>query len=154
MSKWTLRAIAACALLLPTAAVAASCPAEHVLTEPREIENAPDIGIDRPVLATVDLTGWRGMGNFMLRMRRITVAPDGVVPTHWHNDRPSIVFIMEGEIIEHSTFCAVPILHKAGEWTPEFGPFHGHWWENKSGKPVVILSTDVVPFENKDDPNM
>lgn len=153
MSKCTLAALTAFALVAPAGAFAASCPPEHVLTEPREIENAPDVGIDRPVLATVDLTGWRGMGNFLLRMRRITVAPNGIVPTHWHNDRPSIVFIMEGEIIEHSTFCAVPVLHKTGE-SPEFGDSHGHWWENNTTEPVVILSTDVVPFEMKDDPNM
>jgi quercetin dioxygenase-like cupin family protein len=80
-------------------------------------------------------------------MRRLTVAVDGIVPTHEHHDRPSIVLIQSGEIIEHSAFCAVPILHKAGDSTPEFGPGHKHWWENKSGAPVVLISTDVVPFE-------
>lgn len=133
--------------VLAGSAWAGECPADKVLSKPQLIELAPDIGVDRPVLQEVDLTGWRGMGSFHLRMRRLTVAVGGVVPTHNHDDRPSIVLIQSGEIIEHSAFCAVPILHKAGESTPEFGPGHQHWWENKTDKPVVLISTDVVPVE-------
>ncbi|HEU0223592.1 MAG TPA: cupin domain-containing protein [Paracoccaceae bacterium] len=135
-------------------AQAGSCPPDQLLDQPRELENAPDIGVDRPVLSTVDLAGWRGMGTFLLRLRRITVAPGGVVPTHWHEDRPSIVYILNGEIIEHSSFCAVPVVHRAGEYAAESGPNHGHWWENKTAEPVVILSTDVVPYQKKEEPNM
>jgi quercetin dioxygenase-like cupin family protein len=137
----------------PLSALAGSCPTDKVLTTPRQIENAPDVGVERPILHEVDLTGWRNMGNFKLRMRRLTVAKDGIVPTHDHDDRPSIVLIQTGEIIEHSAFCSVPILHKAGDSTPEFGKGHKHWWENKSGAPVILISTDVVPFEvEKNDP--
>jgi quercetin dioxygenase-like cupin family protein len=89
------------------------------------------------------------MGNFMLRLRKLTIAPHGVVPTHAHNDRPSIVHIVEGEIVEHNAFCAVPIIHKPGDTTPESGAGHIHWWENTTDKPVVIFSTDVVPFEKQ-----
>ena len=135
-----------CAFVLASGAAAGECPADQKLTEPREIENAPDIGIKRPILAAVHLTGWRGLGEMSLRMRQLTVLPGGVVPTHWHNDRPSIVYVVSGEIVEHSNWCAVPILHKAGEWTPEFGDFHGHWWENTTDQPVVLISTDVVPW--------
>jgi quercetin dioxygenase-like cupin family protein len=134
-------------MLATTSALAGACPADKVLTTPRPIENAPDVGIERPILQEVDLTGWRDMGNFKLRMRRLTVAKDGIVPTHDHDDRPSIVLVQTGELIEHSAFCSVPILHKAGDSTPEFGPGHKHWWENKSGAPVVLISTDVVHFD-------
>jgi quercetin dioxygenase-like cupin family protein len=136
------------------AAMAGQCPADQVLTEPREIENAPDVGVTRPVLHEVNLEGWRGMGSFHLRMRRLTVAPHGIVPTHSHDDRPSIVLIQSGEIVEHSAFCAVPILHKAGDSTPEFGIGHKHWWENLTDQPVILISTDVVPVEMMDEPMM
>lgn len=76
-----------------------------------------------------------------------TVASGGVVPTHNHTDRPSIVLIVEGEIIEHNAFCAVEILYRAGDATVEAGEGHTHWWENRSGAPVVIISTDVLPFQ-------
>jgi uncharacterized cupin superfamily protein len=132
--------------LAAPAAFAGECPPEHQLTTPREIENAPDRGIKRPILAAVHLKGWRGLGDFSLRMRQLTVLPGGIVPTHWHNDRPSIVYVISGEIVEHSNWCAVPVIHRAGEWTPEFGDFHGHWWENTTAEPVVLISTDVVPW--------
>lgn len=152
MKKPLVWAIAAS--LLTTAAMAGECPADQVLDTPREIENAPDVGVDRPILQEVELTGWRGMGPFRLRMRRLTVAVDGIVPTHSHDDRPSIVLVQSGEIIEHSTFCGVPIPHVAGDSTPEFGEGHKSWWENKSGKPVVLISTDVVPVALAQDPMM
>ncbi|OYX99156.1 MAG: hypothetical protein B7Y80_11600 [Hyphomicrobium sp. 32-62-53] len=138
---------AAFSCLATTLAFAGACPPDKVLKTPRQIENAPDVGVDRPILHEVDLTGWRNLGNFKLRMRRLTVAKDGIVPTHDHDDRPSIVLVQSGELIEHSAFCSVPILHKAGESTPEFGKGHKHWWENKSGAPVILISTDVVPFD-------
>ena len=69
-------------------AFAGSCPAENVLTRPREIIDAPDIGVTRDILSAVELRGWRGLGDFLLRTRRLVVAPGGVVPTHQHDDRP------------------------------------------------------------------
>lgn len=131
---------------IASVAHAGSCPEEHALTQPRELENMPDAGTGRRVLAAVDLNGWRDMGNFQLRMRRLVVDAKGIVPTHTHDDRPSIVYIVTGEMIEHSALCAVPIVHKAGDWTPEFGPGHAHWWENPTDKVVTLISTDVVPF--------
>lgn len=147
-------ALTAALCVLATGSMAGQCPADQVLTEPRQIENAPDVGVERPVLHEVVLTGWRGMGSFHLRMRRLTVAPHGIVPTHAHDDRPSIVLIQTGEMIEHSAFCAVPIMHKAGDSTPEFGIGHKHWWENPTDQPVILISTDVVPVEMMDEPMM
>ena len=52
------------------------------------------------------------------------------MPTHSHADRPAIIFIVSGEIVEHSSKCAEPIVHKAGDSIAEFGPGLEHWWEN------------------------
>ena len=154
-AKIAMGATAAIALLVAAGtAQAANCPADKVLTQPRQIADAPDVGIKRETLSVVNLTGWRGVGDLRLRTRRLTVAVNGIVPFHRHDDRPSIVYIVSGEIIEHSAFCSVPIVHRAGEWTPEFGPGHAHWWENKSGREVVLLSSDVVPPDMLDDPDM
>ena len=136
------------AVLLGTTGVhAGQCPPDQVLAQPRAVEEKPDIGIKRETLSTVPLKDWRGVGDLHLRTRRLTVAADGFIPTHQHDDRPSIVYVVKGELIEHSAFCAVPILHKEGEWTPEFGPGHVHWWENRTGREVVLLSSDVIPPE-------
>ena len=37
------------------------------------------------------------------------------MPWHSHGDRPAIIYIAEGEIVEYASNCAVPIVHKAGE---------------------------------------
>ena len=145
-------AVLALSLLGTAQANAGECPADKVLKEPRKIEEVGEKLLKRETLAVIPLKGWRGVGDLLLRTRRLTIGPGGTVPTHYHNDRPSIVFIVKGEIIEHSTSCAVPILHRAGEWTPEFGDFHGHWWENKSNSEVVLTSSDVIPPDQQDAP--
>ena len=147
-------AFATLALALPGGAQAGHCPADKVLTQPQPVRDAPDVGVSREILSMVALKGWRGVGELYLRTRRLVVAPHGIVPTHEHDDRPSIVYVVSGEIWEHSAFCAVPIQHRAGEWTPEFGPGHKHWWENRTGNRVVLLSSDVVPPEMMEDPDM
>ena len=138
----------------PTVAFAGSCPADKVLEKPRDIGDHKNVGVKRKTLAVIDLSKWRAVGDLRLRTRRLTIPVGGVVPTHEHDDRPSIVYILQGEIIEHSTLCSVPILHRAGEWTPEFGPGHAHWWENKGTVEVVLTSSDVVPPDQLDGPDM
>ncbi len=145
---------AGAAVLAASAANAGSCPKDKVLTKPQPIRDAPDKGVEREILSMVDLSGWRGVKGLMLRTRRLTVAPHGIVPTHQHDDRPSIVYVVKGEIVENSALCSVPILHKEGEWTPEFGPGHAHWWENKTDKEVILTSSDVVPPEMMEDKDM
>ena len=147
-------AIAALLAAAPLAARAGACPEEHRLTTPRAIEDAPDVATLREILAMVPLQGWRGTGDLVLRTRRLIVLPGGIVPTHQHDDRPSIVTVIVGEITEHSAYCAVPILHRTGETTPEFGKGHAHWWENRSSTPVILISSDVVPNDMMNDPHM
>ena len=151
-STTTIGIAAALAALFAAAAPAEAgqCPKDKVLTVPRDIEGMDGVGVSRETLATVDLKGWRGVGGLFLRTRRLTIARPGIVPTHEHDDRPSIVFIVKGELIEHSTYCSVPIRHKAGEWTPEFGKGHAHWWENPTDQEAVVTSSDIVDQETVD----
>ena len=123
----------------------AECPPEHRLAEPRTLTAPPDEGTVREVLTYVSIGGWRGVEGLSLRIRRITVKPGGFVPLHYHNDRPSVDYIIEGELIEHNTLCAVPIVHKPGHSANRFGDFLGHWWENRTDGDVVLVSADVVP---------
>ena len=131
-------------------AAAGTCPRDKVLKVPRSIESKDSVGVKRETLSTVNLKGWRSVGDLFLRTRRLTIAGHGVVPTHTHDDRPSIVFVVKGELIEHSTLCAVPIRHKAGDWTPEFGTGHGHWGENPNATEAVVTSSDIVDQETID----
>ena len=124
------------------------CPPDQRLTTAQELTAPPDEGAIREVLTYTDLSGWRGVEGLALRIRRVTVKPGGYVPLHYHFDRPSVDYIVEGEIVEHNSFCAVPITHKAGESSNRFGDFLGHWWKNQTDQDVVLISADVVPLEN------
>lgn len=126
--------------------MAGECPEEHRLTEPRTLERVKNVGVTVEVRERIDLSGWREMGNFRLRTRHFTIAPGGTVSNHNHSDRPSIIYFVSGEIYEHNALCAVPILHKAGETSGEFGADVRHWWSNAGTEPVVLVSSDVVPF--------
>lgn len=129
------------------AAAAGECPPEHRLTTARELTAPPDVGATREVLQWVDISNWMNVDGLALRIRRLVVAPGGFVPLHYHNDRPAVDYIVEGEIVEHSSFCAVPIVHRAGDSGSDFGDFRGHWWVNETNAPVVLVSADVVPLE-------
>ena len=108
----------------------------------------PDEGAIREVLSYADISGWRGVDGLALRIRRITVKPGGFVPLHYHFDRPSVDYIIQGELVEHNTFCAVTIVHTAGQSASRFCDFVGHWWENKADHDVILVSSDVVPLES------
>ena len=60
-------------------------------------------GVTAEVLATVDLgPEIEGMAGRQLRMRMVTIEPGGVFgPMHDHNDRPGIVYILQGTITDH-----------------------------------------------------
>jgi quercetin dioxygenase-like cupin family protein len=85
-----------------------------------------------------------------LRLRRLVVKPGGIVPWHTHTDRPAIIYIISGKIIEYRSTCAKPIVHRAGESTAEVKGT-SHWWKNTGKKTVVLLSADL--FHDKDDPH-
>jgi len=142
-------------MIVASAALAGECPTDKILKTPQKVEKiSDDSKLKGEVVNTVDPTGWRGMKGLMLRTRRLTIQPGGFVPTHSHADRPAIIYIISGEIIEHSTTCAVPIVHKAGDSTAEFGANLEHWWENKATTPVVLTSSDLVPIEMMNDKMM
>jgi len=155
MSKRIALLVLGVSVALSTGAFAGECPADKVLKAPQQIDNVTDDSkLKASVVATVDPSGWRGMKGLMLRTRMLTIQPGGFVPTHSHEDRPAIIYIISGEIIEHNTLCAVPIVHKAGDSTAEFGSAVKHWWENKGTEPVVLTSSDLVPIEMMNDKMM
>ena len=143
-------------LLGAATASAGECPPDKVLTKPRDIGDHKNHLTVKKTLSVIKLTGWRKIDDLNLRIRYFTIPARGVVPTHEHNDRPSIVYVLKGQIYEHSALCSVPILHKAGESTPEFGANHAHWWENKGPRTVILTSSDIVETGqlDKDMPDM
>lgn len=140
------------ALTLASVAHAGQCPADKLGTDVTKPSTMAAKDVTDKVLASIDLANEPAMiQDRSLRLRRLEIKPGGVVPWHSHGDRPAIIYVVEGEIFEHASTCAVPILHKAGEVAPETHAT-SHWWENKSKKTVVLLSADVLHDTN--DKNM
>ena len=76
-----------------------------------------------------------------LRARRIVFAPGGTVAEHSHAERPGIVYVLEGSMIEHRGE-AVRIVKAGDTWVEDANTVH--WLENSSDTPCIFLSVDVI----------
>lgn len=137
--------LAALPLLAAAGAQAGQCPADKIVPdgEGQKMSTAAARGVTDTVIAATDLAGEPvGIKDRLFRLRRLVVKPGGIVPWHSHGDRPAIIYIITGQITEYASTCAVPIVHRAGEATPER---HGtsHWWQNTGRETVVLLSADL-----------
>jgi quercetin dioxygenase-like cupin family protein len=142
--------------LTATAAFAGECPADQYRPDgsgQKMVKDGPKDVTDR-VIASNDLSKDPiALKGRLFRARELVVQPGGVVPWHDHSNRPAMIYIVSGEIYEYASTCAVPILHKAGEVTPEKAPTQ-HWWKNTGKEKVVIISVDLFPTEMKMDQRM
>jgi quercetin dioxygenase-like cupin family protein len=133
-------------------AAAGECPADKRGTDLTKMDTTPAKGVSDNVLAAINLAEEPAkFQDRQLRLRKLVIEPGGVVPWHSHGDRPAIIYIIEGEILEYASTCAVPIVHKAGDVARETHTT-SHWWKNTGTKTVVLLSADIL--HDKSDKNM
>jgi quercetin dioxygenase-like cupin family protein len=131
-------------LLASVPAFAGSCPADKLATDVREPDRTPAKGVTDTVIASIDVAKEpAAIDGRLFRMRKLTIEPGGVVPWHSHHDRPAIIYVVSGEIVEFASNCSVPIVHKAGEVTAETSAT-AHWWRNLGKQTVVLLSADLL----------
>ncbi len=137
--------IAGAMSVLSSVAFAGECPAGKVVpdgkgqtagaTEPNDVTDN--------LLASIDLAKEKvAAADHLFRMRRLVIQPGGIVPWHSHADRPALIYVVEGEITEYASSCAVPILHEAGDVSVDAG--RSHWWKNTGSKTVVLISADIL----------
>jgi quercetin dioxygenase-like cupin family protein len=134
-------------------AAAGECPANQVVADGGGLK----MGASKPRAVTDDVLSRINLVNepvmlkdHALRLRRLVVKPGGVVPWHTHTDRPAIIYIITGKILEYRSTCKTPIMHKAGQSTAEVKGT-SHWWKNTGKQTVVLLSADL--FHDNDDPH-
>jgi quercetin dioxygenase-like cupin family protein len=133
-------------------AFAGSCPVDKMKADVREPVSFAAVGVTDTTLGAIDLGKEPAMiKDRELRFRKLTIEPNGIVLWHSHGDRPALIFIAEGEIVEYASNCSVPIVHKAGEIRPETSAT-SHWWKNLGDKTVVLYVGDVL--HDKTDKNM
>jgi len=89
----------------------------------------------------------------LLRLRQLDIKPGGIVPWHSHDNRPAMIYIVSGEVVEYASNCAAPIVHKAGDVASEQAGT-SHWWQNTGNGPVVLISVDLFPVANMKDQHM
>jgi quercetin dioxygenase-like cupin family protein len=137
----------ACVIAGSTAATsiafAGECPADKVKANAREKVDFKPVGVTDVTLGSINLEKQpANLKDRELRFRKLTIEPGGIVPWHSHDDRPALIYVQQGEIVEYASNCAEPILHKAGEIRPEvFGT--SHWWKNLGTQTVILYVGDV-----------
>jgi len=147
-----LAAVVAGASVAALPAFAGECPADLKKPDARQPVDFKPVGVTDTVIASIDVSKAPfNINDRLFRMRKLTVEPGGIVPWHSHADRPAIIYITEGEIIEYASNCAGPIVHKAGDVVAET-PEVSHWWKNLGDKTVVLLSADLL--KDQTDPNL
>ena len=135
-----------------SAAAAGSCPPNKMKADVSPPVTDAAKGVTDTVLAAIDLEKEpANIKERQLRFRKLTIEPGGIVPWHSHADRPAIIYIAEGEIVEYASNCSVPIVHKAGDVRPETSGT-SHWWQNLGNKTVILFVGDVL--HDKSDHNM
>ena len=137
---------------LSAPAYAGSCPADKLRPDGggEKMNTTPVKDVTDAVLASIDVAKEPAMvKDRLLRLRKLEVKPGGVVPWHEHANRPAIIYIIQGEIVEYASTCAVPIVHRAGEVATE-SHATAHWWKNTGKETVVLLSADLYPVASSD----
>jgi quercetin dioxygenase-like cupin family protein len=130
-------------------ALAAGCPADKMVKSGagQPMSDAKAVGVTDTVIASTDLAKEPiGLKNRLFRLRELVIQPGGIVPWHSHGNRPAMIYVISGEIVEYASDCAVPIVHKAGEATAETHTT-AHWWKNLGTETVVLISADLFPVK-------
>lgn len=124
--------------------VVGQCPANKTGINLRADPGMAAKNVTDTVLTTIDVAKEpAAIDGRSFRMRRLVVKPGGVVPWHDHAERPAIIYIVQGEMTEYASTCAVPLIHKAGEATPELHNT-SHWWKNTGKTTAILISSDLL----------
>jgi quercetin dioxygenase-like cupin family protein len=149
----TTAALALVMTVATSAAFANGCPVGKMVPDGQgqQVGATKPGGVTDTVLTSIDLAKEKiALADHQMRMRRLVIQPGGIVPWHNHGDRPALIYIVQGQITEFASDCAVPIVHKAGDWSRDADL--SHWWKNFSKTPVVLISVDI--FHDPMDTNM
>ena len=143
-------------LFVASATFAAECPADKRVADGQGQKPGPSApsGVTDVVRASTDLSKEPAMiKSRQFRLRQLELQPGGIVPWHSHNERPAMIYIVSGEVTEYASSCAIPLVHKAGDVSPEKNGT-SHWWKNTGTVPSVLISVDLFPGDAKMDPHV
>ena len=137
-------------------AFAGECPADKRVADGQGQKMGPTapVGVTDVVRASTNLANEpAAIKGRQFRLRQLEMQPGGIVPWHSHNERPAMIYIVSGEVVEYASSCAVPITHRSGEATAERNGT-SHWWKNVGTTPAKLISVDLFPGDAKMDEHM
>jgi len=103
-----------------------------------------NVGQSDELLRTMDLSNEiASTQGKMLRMRKVTLQPGGVLGLHNHVDRPAITYFLQGEVTYHADGKPDNVT-KTGGGNAE-GRATTHWAENSGKVPAIWIAVDIVP---------
>ena len=87
-------------------AKAGECPAGQMKPNVRSMVDYKPVGVTDTTLGAIDLEKQPAhIAGRELRFRKLTIEPGGIVPWHSHDDRPALIFVQQGEIVEYASNC-------------------------------------------------
>ena len=101
---------------------------------PRGPNSTPLVSVD--LASEIDSVQGR-----MLRMQLTTYEPGAASIAHSHKDRPEVVYVLSGKIIDHRGDVAKE--YGAGE-SLTAGKDTTHWMENKGTVPAVLIVSTIA----------
>jgi quercetin dioxygenase-like cupin family protein len=78
-----------------------------------------------------------------VRLRRLTIAPGGVIAWHDHTAVQGMALMVSGEMVELRNSCLDPITYRAGDVARE-GAATAHSWRNETDEPAIVLVSHLV----------
>lgn len=136
-------------MLGATAANAGECPAGKETTDGQKPGATAHKDVKEELLGSIDLAKEKvNVPGRLFRMRRLVIQPGGEVAWHSHEDRPALIYVVKGTIVEYSSHCSVPIQHDAGDLSIEKAGL-SHWWKNTTKAPVTLISADIAADPNE-----
>lgn len=151
MKAIQIAAAVAAAFSMSTIALAGECPPDQRVPDGQgqKMVTHGAKGVTDVVRSTTDLAREpAAIEGRLFRLRELNIAPGGIVPWHSHNERPAMIYIVSGEVVEYASNCAVPIMHKTGDVAPEKNGT-SHWWQNHGSVPSKLISVDLFPVADK-----
>lgn len=117
-----------------------SCPAARTQANARSEGFGPTVDITAEDIAFTPIAHDPGHA---LRLRRISVAPGGVIAWHDHTALQGMALLVSGEMVEARNTCLDLLTYHAGDIAIEDAAT-AHGWRNESDKPAVIMVAHVV----------
>lgn len=116
------------------------CPAERTQANARSEGFGAQAGV---IGEDIALTPVASDPTRAVRLRRLTIAPGGVIAWHDHAAVQGMALMVSGEMVELRNSCLDPITYRAGDVAREDAAT-AHSWRNETDEPAIVLVSHVV----------